>query len=73
MPTLSNTITVLLAEDVDLNASRLLLSSFSSSSSVYSEFGNRACKNSNFEVYLTTFMGRGNIGFGSNCGLRIGV
>lgn len=67
MPTLSNTITVLFAEDLDLNTLLLLLSS--SSSSVFPEFGNRACESSNFQFNLTTFFGRSNIVFGSNCGL----
>lgn len=65
MPILSNTITVLFAEDLNLNI--LLLSS--SSSSVFPEFGNKACESSNFQFNLTTFFGRSNILFGSNCGL----
>ena len=65
MPILSNTITVLFAEDLNLNI--LLLSS--SSSSVFPEFGNKACESSNFQFNLTTFFGRSNIVFGSNCGL----
>jgi hypothetical protein len=71
MPTLSNTITVLFAQDLDLNTLLLLLSS--SSSSVFPKFGNRGCESSNFQFYLTTFIGRGDIVFGSNCGLWIGV
>jgi hypothetical protein len=67
MPTLSNTITVLLAEDLDLSTSLSLLSSFSSS--VFPKFGNRACESSNFQSYLRTLIGRGNIVIDSNCGL----
>jgi hypothetical protein len=76
MPILSNPIPVLLAEDVHLNTLLLLLSpspspsSFSSISSDFPEFGNRACESSsNFQFYLTTFFGRGDIVFGSNYGL----
>ena len=69
MPTLSNTITVLFAEDLNLNTLLLFLSSSSSSSSVFTEFGNRACESSNFQFNLTTFFGRSNIVFGSNCGV----
>ena len=73
MPILSNPITVLLAEDVHLNTLLLLSpspSSFSSISSVFPEIGNRACESSsNFQFYLTTFFGRGDIVFGSNYGL----
>jgi len=69
MPTLSNTITVLFAEDLNLNTLLLFLSSSSSSSSVFTEFGNRACESSNFQFNLTAFFGRSNIVFGSNCGV----
>ena len=71
MPTLSNTVTALFAEDLDLNTLLLLLSSSSSSSSssVLPVFGNRACESSNFRFNLTTFFGRSNIVFASNCGL----
>jgi hypothetical protein len=67
MPTLSNTTTVLFAEDLDLNTLLLLLSS--SSSSLFPEFGNRSCESSNFQFNLTTFFGRSNIVFGFNRGL----
>lgn len=71
IPILSNTITVLFAEDLDLNTLLLLLSPSPSpsSSSVLPEFGNRACESSNFQFNLRTFFGRSNIVFGSNCGL----
>jgi hypothetical protein len=71
MPTLSNTITVFLAEDLGLNGSLLLLSSSSSPSSVYLEFGNsnRGCESSNFYLWLTPFFSCGGIVFGLDSGL----
>jgi hypothetical protein len=71
MPTLSNTITIFLAKDLDLNGLLLLLSSSPSSSSVYLEFGNsnRGCESSNFQFCLAPFFSCGGIVFGFDSGL----